>query len=473
MNDSKEIKDNLMNSSAFRKVVARSGLKWFMAAYLSDYIEYEIAPFHDEMFELLSSDFKMLCFVAFRNSAKSTICSLALPLWMALSERKKYIILISQTKQQSLQLFANIKNELETNELLIRDFGPFKYTDETWRSDTLILKDYETQITCLSTGENIRGTRYRQHRPDLIICDDIESLDAVKTLESRDKTYNWLLGDVFPAGGDNSQFVIVGSLLHDDSSINRLKHEIQEGNRNGIYKEYPLLKDNKPLWPARFPNEQSIEDLKKTIGNERNFQREYMLKIFSKEDQIINAKNISYYDPSILNSIKFDYVAMGIDLAIAQTETADYTAMILGGVIHKNDSFEVYILPYVFNQRVTFAESLNTVKELIPQHKISFITVEDVGYQKAMVQELKKLPVNVEGAFPNKFDKYERLNMVSTQIVNGIVKFPVDKVNPLINQLVNFASEPKKDMVDALVYLLKFIVERENKPLPNIRFFGY
>ena len=67
-----------------------------------------------------------------------------------------------------------------------------------------------------------------KHRPDLVICDDIEDMASVRNKESRDKTYSWLKGDVFPIGDDKTKIVIVGNLLHEDSTLMRIREEIKE-----------------------------------------------------------------------------------------------------------------------------------------------------------------------------------------------------------------------------------------------------
>jgi len=53
----------------------------------------------------------------------------------------------------------------------------------------MIIPKYDTKIVGKSTGQKVRGIRYKQWRPDLIIIDDIEDLEMIRTKEQRDKTY--------------------------------------------------------------------------------------------------------------------------------------------------------------------------------------------------------------------------------------------------------------------------------------------
>lgn len=44
------------------------------------------------------------------------------------------------------------------------------------------------RVLSRSRGQKIRGLKHRQHRPSLIIADDVEGLDWVRTQENRDKS---------------------------------------------------------------------------------------------------------------------------------------------------------------------------------------------------------------------------------------------------------------------------------------------
>jgi hypothetical protein len=119
---------------------------------------------------------------------------------------------------------ANIKRELETNELLKADIGPFEEISDEWGSNSIVIPKYGARITVASTEQSIRGLRHGEYRPDLVICDDVEDLNSVKTKEGRDKTFNWLVGEVLPIGDQDTKMVLVGNLLHEDSLLMRLSN---------------------------------------------------------------------------------------------------------------------------------------------------------------------------------------------------------------------------------------------------------
>ena len=117
-----------------------------------------------------------------RESAKSTIAVLGLPIWAIISDRAKFPIIVSDTGIQAKQHIYNLKDELENNKELIRDWGPFQKQEE-WTSTNIVIPNYEARIVARSTGQKVRGLRHKQYRPDLGIFDDLENIQSIRTKE--------------------------------------------------------------------------------------------------------------------------------------------------------------------------------------------------------------------------------------------------------------------------------------------------
>jgi len=161
------------------------------------------------------------------------------------------------------------------------------------------------------------------------------------------------MGDVIPAGSENTKIVIVGNLLHSDSVQMRLAEHIEKKDTDGMFREYPLLdENNKSTWQSRFPNQNAIDKLKKRTVDEISWQREYLLKIVADQGQIIKPEWIEFYDemPPQDEESEFLGTFLGIDLAISEKETADSTSIV---VIHvygysaKNRKY--YVSPHFLN----------------------------------------------------------------------------------------------------------------------------
>ena len=226
--------NRLIRDMGARREAARRSHLLFFNIYFPHYVVYPTADFQKEMFTLTEDEsISALVVVAFRGSGKSTIMTLSYPLWAVLGRQQaKFVLLLAKTQAQAKQYMRNIEAELEGNDLLKSDLGPFHKEDE-WNASSLVIPKYGARITAASMEQGIRGIRHGSHRPDLIILDDIDDLSSVKTLENREKTYQWLKGDVIPLGDRETRLAAIGNLLHDDSMIMRLKAEIGSGAMSG------------------------------------------------------------------------------------------------------------------------------------------------------------------------------------------------------------------------------------------------
>src|SRR4029077_61932 len=127
-NPSSDILASIAKDRTVRQSVTRESHLFFFLVYFPHYVKYEVAPFQEEIFELTQdTSKKLVCIVAFRGSAKSTIVTFSYTLWAILGKQnKKYVLIICQTRAQAKLHMQNIRNELESNLLLKSDLGPFR-----------------------------------------------------------------------------------------------------------------------------------------------------------------------------------------------------------------------------------------------------------------------------------------------------------------------------------------------------------
>lgn len=463
--------EKIIADQAIRSNVTRQSILWFFHVYLPHYVLYPTAPFHHEMFSLIEDEtVRTVAVVAFRGSAKSTIMTLAYPLWAILGkQQKKFILIVGQTQQQARQHLKNIKEELEHNVVLRQDLGPFKEEDE-WSSYTLVVPKYEARITAVSMEQGIRGIRHAEHRPDLIVCDDIEDLSSVKTREGRDKTHQWLMGEVLPTGAKDTRTVIIGNLLHEDSLIMRVRKAMRDKSLDGVFRSYPLLaEDGRCLWPGKYPTEADVESERRRIGNEAAWHREYLLHILSDHERLVHPEWIEYYDelPVETSDFRLVQVCTGVDLAISQKESADYTAMVSAKMYGSGENMRIYILPHPVNKKLTFPQTVEKLKDISwalgnGQHPTKLI-IEDVAYQKGLIQELAHRGLPAEGFSVQGQDKRARLAPLTTYIQQKKILFPRKGAEPLISQLTGFGVERHDDLADAFGFAaLKLLADQQS-----------
>lgn len=468
--------EQIVKNRKIRTAVTRKNHIWFFSIYFPHYMSFDTAPFQNELFALTENNsWRLLCVVAFRGSGKSTIITMSYAIWAILGfQQKRFVLILCQTKSQAKQHMMNLRRELESNDLLKNDLGPFQQEDDEWGSSSLVFSRYNARITVGSTEQSIRGLRHHQHRPDLIIGDDLEDLSSTKTRESRDKTYQWFTGEVIPAGDVHTRIVLVGNLLHEDSLLMRLRKNIEEGKLSGIFREYPLVDSNENVaWPGKFPTQEKIDELRRTIGNESAWQREYLLRIIADDEQVVQKGWLKFYD--VLPDEDCDLTATGIDLAISEKDSADFTAMVSGKLYFDGEDGKnavIYILPNPIYERMNFPQTLERAKLLshsLGNGKPTKLYVEDVAYQRAFPQALEHDGYPAEGVKIEGHDKRARLTLTTPWIQNGRILFPVKGAERLLEQLTGFGVEKHDDLVDAFTILILKMQEYLNRPRPSIR----
>jgi len=144
----KEIIETLLVDENVRRAVTRESHYMFFHLYFSNYVKYPTALFQKEMFAITENDAdKMAIIVAFRGSAKSTIMTMSYPLWAILGRmQKKCVMILSQTQQQAKLHLTNVKRELEGNELLRNDLGPFQEESDEWGAYSLVIPRYMPKL---------------------------------------------------------------------------------------------------------------------------------------------------------------------------------------------------------------------------------------------------------------------------------------------------------------------------------------
>jgi predicted phage terminase large subunit-like protein len=463
--------ERLVDDPEIRLAAAKT-LKGFCLTYLPHHFPADLSDYFDEMAGgLQDHDIKRLEIIGFRGCAKSTMASLALVLWAALEHPDLYpfIIMLADTRSQASINAASVQHELRNNDLILKDYGHLKYkriddprpeptleSDEDWQAMNCVL-DNGVRILSRSRGQKIRGLKHRQHRPSLIIADDVEDLDWVRTQENRDKSDRWMRGNVLPSIDEaNGRMVIIGNWLHTDGLMARLKN-------TGIFAvlEFPLLRDGpgteieRCTWRAKYPTQEAIDAKRNELGD-IGFRREMLLQVVPEEGQDVHPEDIHYYDDPPFDD--GNHLAHGVDLAISTKESADYTAIVSGEVTWPGGNIEIYIQPHPIIRRMTFSDTMSTLDNVRHSSTMSSeFFVEAVAYQQAAIEEMGRRAFSVQAMHPIK-DKRARLRVAARYIKMGVVRFPRTGCEELITQLLGFGVERHDDGVDALVYLILGLV---------------
>lgn len=184
---------------------------------------------HREMLHALENDTKRKLIVMPRGTFKSSISSVAYPIWRLIRNKEERILLDSELYTNSKNFLREIKDHLLT-ERFRSIFGDWR--SEIWNESEVTIKPRkkilkEASLTASGIGAEKTGQHY-----DCIICDDLNSPSNSGTKEGQEKViqhYRYLISILEPTG----TLVIVGTRYAELDVIGyALKNEIENGGDN-------------------------------------------------------------------------------------------------------------------------------------------------------------------------------------------------------------------------------------------------
>ena len=436
---------------------------WFVAR---PYFPLETPPFHKEILDLISNkDNRRVGVIAPRGHAKSTTVDMTYPLWAGCFEQEEFVVIISDTYTQAAEFINALKDEFENNPKIKWLFGNMKGDD--WQDGEFVLSN-GIKYAAKGSGMKIRGIRHRHTRPTLMIFDDIENDENIKSAEQRQKLYHWFTKAAIPALARGGRAVVIGTILHFDSLVNKVmkRQDIFKSWQTRVF--YAITTEEDGTERALWPEHRSLEKLRAMRDDPSDqdfigsitFAQEYQHKPFSEEDAIIQPDWIKECEPSQVPD-KHTRLArvLTIDPAASERQTADFTAMIVADLYTDGN---VYIRA-IRNQRTSPSVTADTVRELDEIYKPQVIGIEKGALGLVFRDLLEGLPVI--GLEPDK-DKVRRLLAVSRFFEAGRV-YTVKNIQngqAFREQLIEFPKGTHDDMVDAAAYAVRLLfVEGANQ----------
>lgn len=452
---------------------------------------------HEDLFEELQNAIENkesdnLAYAAPRGNAKSTLVSFAVPIWVAVYKKKHYTVIVSDTTDQATDFLSNIRAEFEDNDLLIDDFGDQE--GFIWTTQDLVLRDGDVRIQALGAGKRVRGRRFKQWRPDLIICDDLENDENIQSADQRKKLELWYQKALSKAGDERTDKVIVGTILHYDSLLSKLlvnptfstkKYQaVIKWSASPLWVEwerlitnlddpkrmataYDFFKKNEHLMlmgtEVLWKEKESYYSLmvQRISDGPAAFSSEKQNEPLSDDDRRFMPEWIQYYDDEQI--LGKDLKVLGsVDPSMGKSG-GDYSAIITLGV---DTNGQVYVLDADIAKRHPDIIAADVI-EKNRRFKYQQFVVEENQFQEYFkdtlinkVNELwinggDKVSVNIIGKRAHS-DKILRIQSLQPLVKNGTIKFRREQ-QKLIEQLVNFPSAANDDGPDALELAVSLI----------------
>ncbi|MBF0127797.1 MAG: hypothetical protein HQM02_11375, partial [Magnetococcales bacterium] len=173
-------------------------LRYFAKTYFPHYVCRHDSVMHTWLYDRLSrldpttgKKGSKLALAAPRGEAKSTLITQIFSLWRVVTGRSRYIIIIMDAHHQAAAMLEAVKVELESNPRLLRDFPEVCGSGGVWKEGVAVTRS-GVKLQAAGSGARLRGLRHGAARPDLVVCDDLENDENVRSRTQRDKLEIWM-----------------------------------------------------------------------------------------------------------------------------------------------------------------------------------------------------------------------------------------------------------------------------------------
>lgn len=424
-----------------------------------------------------------------RGHAKSTNLTFKGTIHAVAYGYKHYPIILSDSSDQAEGFLENIRVEFEENEAIREDFGDL--VGKVWRTNVIVTST-NIKVEAIGSGKKIRGRKHRNWRPDLLVLDDIENDENVRTPEQRSKLENWFLKAVSKAGDDYTDIVYIGTLLHYDSLLAKtlrnpgykaikyravlsfskedglwsqwediftdLSNERHTEDARAFFEEHreQMLEGTEVLWEEKL----SYYDLMvmRVTEGEAAFNSEEQNDPINPDDCIFNEEWFDYYNEAEISFRDSSFQFFGfVDPSLGKTKKSDFSAIIT--LAKHMPTGYMYVLDADIERRhpdKIITDILDKERLLRREYGRGYkkFGAETVQFQWFLKEELAKasaraglyLPIE---EVPQTSDKTMRIQTMQPDVKNHYIKFN-KRHKLLLEQMFHFPMGAHDDGPDAL-----------------------
>jgi predicted phage terminase large subunit-like protein len=442
---------------------------------------------HYEWWELFCSDAKQVAVAAPRRHAKTTAVTQTCGLAAVLFREREYVLVVSDTITQAVQFLGEIKQQLIENEQLRSLFKIQGFVKETEDDFICQCEDGHTfRMSAKGAEQKLRGLKWKNKRPDLILCDDLENDEIVMNKERRMKFKRWFYAALMPCLSYRGKIMYVGTILHNDSLLESLmpnrqtrgytqeplktwvqdklgqprvvngwvsmkyrahNPDFSEILWNDFYDKDYFIAKRQEYVAQGIPDVYSQEYLNTPIDETLAYFRRADLRDFTEEDRELTKtaewqKRFNFY--------------IGTDLAVSTLEVADWSVFVVAGLDEKG-----YLWIFdIIRERMDAQEIVEMLLSLERKWNPIAISMEKGQIEKSVGPFLRQRMLDT-GIFPAitpiapSADKLTRARSIQARMRAGAVKF--DKLGDWYydfeDEAVLFPRSKHDDQVDALAYV--------------------
>jgi predicted phage terminase large subunit-like protein len=439
---------------------------------------------HYEWWELCCSKERYVAIAAPRRHAKTTAVTTTYTLACLLFRERSYALIVSDTVTQAVQFLGDIKRELSNNDQLRALFKVKEFIKDADDDFICLCEDgHMFRVQAKGSEQKVRGLKWNNKRPDLIVCDDLENDEIVMNKDRREKFRNWFFGALLPCISYNGVVRYVGTILHADSLLERLMPKLYDKRTQF---------DGLVTWTTKKSAWKSVK-YRAHDENMSHFLWEEMAISSAKQEKLTTAKEYfsylreSFVEQGLSEKYSQEYLNLPIDesftyykrkdflemrqedfdksmrfyitgdLAISESERADYSVFLVAGIDeHRN----LYVRD-IIRDRMDGREIVDTILALEKAWRPEVIGIEEMQVSKAIGPFLREEMAR-QNVFPSLLslkhggkDKHARAKSMQARTRTHTVRFnkEADWYQDFEDEVCTFPRARNDDQFDALAYL--------------------
>lgn len=312
---------------------------------------------HLEWWEMFCSDSRLVSIAAPRDHAKTTALTQGYGLAKLLFRESDFAFVVSDTEEQAAEFVVGMGLAIKENKELWDIFDISKFEKDTETDIIVSFTDgAKFRIVARGVGQKVRGYKWGEKRPNLILIDDLENDKNVITREQRQRLKKWVNGALVPCRSKSGLVRAVGTIIHADSwlastmpkeaspftKVTPLRTTTSRkvnGWYSALYRAHPAISDySQILWPEHHDAEYFKGEYARLSedGDTDLYSAENLNQPIDDTNAYFRATDLVDFPAGTRERITSGELALNYysaaDFAISVAERADYTAILTVGV---------------------------------------------------------------------------------------------------------------------------------------------
>lgn len=419
-------------------------------------------PFHYELVKAIFSPTNEYR-AAPRGFSKTTLIQGCLA-FIAAHRLRHFVAMIEKTHTEASEVLSAVRTQFVENGMILEVYGHLLGKDDKGKEPD---KAKDTEGDMLINGvrfrakgfnTSIRGLKSNEHRPDLILLDDVEEDEHIDSEEQRVKYRQNYVKGIIPALDVDCPGKIFGTILHNDSL---LKNLIDQHNGK-IYAAFDVSDpQNTLLWPERWPYERLMRkkaDMEMEGLGASAFAQEYLNSPLDDDSRKFKFEWLQkrYREEDVNTRLMNRYACF--DVADAKGDGNDWTFL----TIIDWDTENNWYVRHAKKKQVDSLELIDWIFEIWGYWKPNKMGVEKNAFEY-QVRPLLKQKSEEKGVFPiveelkdgGRSKESRIIGALQGRFESGKIWFKEnasDDTNVLIGQLYDFPKGKHDDGPDSLAY---------------------